>query len=204
VEGEILYEAQRIRASLPLYTDPVVGALDEGAVPARFFVLYPPILPWLLSLVPERGAAIAGRALGTAAWFGTLAAIVGTVPGARRKAAFAAAAFAGGIYTLTLFASTARPDSLAVALAGAGLLRAVDRRRLDAPCGVLFALAAWTKPNVLGLAAGAMVAGAWVNRRGAALAAAGALGAGGLVAGVLEWVSRARGSITSCAPPPSR
>jgi len=189
VEGNILYEAQRLRASLPLYVSPERGAFDQGPVPARYYVLYPPVWVALLSLVPSARMAIVGRLVACAAWFGLLLAIPLRAPAARRRATCVAAAFAGGVYTLALFGSAARPDSLAVALAGLGLLHAVETRRVDFLSGMLFALAAWTKPNVLGIAAGTLLAGAWLDRRAAARAVAGAGVASALVAGILQLAS---------------
>src|SRR5579884_3638140 len=57
-ETEVLFEASRIRAGLPLYVDPVVGAFDYGAVPARYFVVYPPLWSWGVSHVPAGRAAL--------------------------------------------------------------------------------------------------------------------------------------------------
>jgi hypothetical protein len=51
-EGEALFEAARMRAHLPLYTDPIEGAWEQGAPPARYYVLYPPLWSWALSLLP--------------------------------------------------------------------------------------------------------------------------------------------------------
>lgn len=189
VEGNILYEAQRLRASLPLYVSPERGAFDQGPVPARYFVLYPPVWVALLSLVPAGAMAVVGRLVACAAWFGLLLAIPLRAPAPQRRATFVAAAFVGGVYTLALFGSAARPDSLAVAFAGVGLLRAVEKRRVDFVSGMLFALAAWTKPNVLGIAAGTILAGAWVDRRAAARALAGAGLVSGLLVGVLQVAS---------------
>jgi hypothetical protein len=189
VEGEVLYQAQRIRASFPLYVSPERGAFEEGPVPARYFVLYPPLWAAMLSLVPRAWMAMVGRLVACAAWFGVLLAIPLRAPRPQRRASLVAAAFAGGVYTLALFASAARPDSLAVCLAGAGLLNAVEKRRVDFVTGVLFALAAWTKPNVLGIGTGAFLAGLWVDRRAALRAAAGALVVSAVMVGILHVAS---------------
>ena len=189
VEGEVLYEAHRLRMGLPLYIDPVAGALDEGPVPARFFVLYPPVWSWLVSFVPEAWAAAAGRCAGAIAWFGVLATVASTALPARRRVAWTAAAFVGGIYTLTLFGASARPDAVAVALAGLGLARALRLGRVDAGCGALFALGAWIKPNVWGIAAGAMVAGWRLDRRSALHAVGASLGTSAVISAVLQRAS---------------
>jgi hypothetical protein len=187
VEGEVLYEAQRIRSSLALYTDPIAGAFDEGPVPARFYVLYPPVWAWFLSLVPQKSAALVGRVLACAAWFGLLGAIAARAK--ERRITAGAAAFAGGVYTLALYGAAARPDAVAIALAGAGLLRAVEKKGLDPWAGALFALAAWTKPNVIGMAAGALAAGAWLDRRATARAALGGVAMSGAIAVTLHLAS---------------
>jgi hypothetical protein len=157
VEGEVLFEADRIRSGLLLYVDPTRGALDYGPVPARFYVLYPPVWSWLLSHVPARAASGFARGFEVLAWFGLLAWIAGRADPACRRAAAVAAVFAGSVFTLTLFAVTGRPDGLAILLAGLALERSARRGRIDVPAAALFALAPWVKPNVIGLAAGAFL-----------------------------------------------
>ncbi len=189
VEGEVLFEADRLRAGLPLYTDPVAGVLDYGPVPSRFYVLYPPVWAWIVSLAPQRTAMLFARIVASAAWFGLLTAIVHRAPRAQRPAAAVAAAFTAGVYTLTLYGAAARPDALAVAFAGVALLRAAERGELDKTAGTLFALAVWTKPNVLGLAAGAFAVQALVSWRVAARAAVPGLLVSGAFAVVLQIAS---------------
>jgi hypothetical protein len=176
-EGCLLFEAARIRDGLTLYTDPVAGAFDYGAVPARFFVLYPPLGSGLVSLFPAGLAAALGRALSLVSWYGVLAWIAWGAHRRGRPLGVLAAAFVSGVYTLTLYAASVRPDALAVALAAVALELSV--RAEGAPparAGALFALAAWLKPNVVGLAAGAFLAALRSPRR-----ARGALGAAALV-----------------------
>jgi hypothetical protein len=171
-EGCLLYEAARIRTGLPLYTDPVRGAFDYGAVPARYYVLYPPLWSFLLSSVPAGAAAGAGRALSLLAWYGVLALLAWGAYRRQRPAGVAAAAFVGGVYTLTLYGASARPDALAVALAALALERVVRAKgALTAPVAGLFALATFLKPNVAGMACGALLCLAFAPRRtvGAAL-----------------------------------
>ena len=192
VEGEVLYEAARLRAGLAVYTDPIAGAFDHGPVPARFFVLYPPFWSFLLSLVPGAvpfDRVLAGRIAASAAWFGSLAYLAWRAPAAHRRVACVAAAFAGGIFTLALFGSAARPDAWALALSAVALDRAARRGALDSVCGVLFVGAALIKPNVLGIAAGVLVAGFRIDRRGTLRAVAAGLLVGCAGALVLQRAS---------------
>jgi hypothetical protein len=182
VEGELLFEAQRLRDRLPLYVDPAVGAFDYGPMPSRYFVLYTPLWPELLAQAPARWAATMTRLASTVAWFGLLALIAVRAPAERRFAAVVAAAWAGGTFMLVRHASNARADTVAVVIAAAGVLRSVQRGRVDGVSGALFAFAAWMKPNVVGLAAGALLhegaVGRWrvAKPLGAALAVSLAFG----------------------------
>lgn len=155
-EGCLLFEATRIRAGFPLYADPVVGAHDYGPVPARYHVLYPPLWSHLLALVPAASAAPVGRGLCAFLWFGVLGWIAWGAHARGRPAGLFAAAFVGGVYTLTLYGASARPDSCAVALAAVALERSVRAKKTGAMAAGMFALASWVKPNVIGLGAGAM------------------------------------------------
>jgi len=157
VEGEILFEAQRLRNHWPLYVDPVVGAREYGAVPSRYHVLYTPLWPFVLALVPERLAAIGARLATGLAWFGLLGVIAAEAPAERRNATLFAAALAGGTFMLARHSATATADAVAVAISGWAVLRSVRLGRVDSMSGALFALAAWTKPNVIGLGAGALL-----------------------------------------------
>lgn len=210
VEGEVLFEASRLRHGLRLYVDPAEGAYDYGAIPARYLVLYPPLWPKALSLLPEAHAALLARAANTAAYLGVLGFIVAWAPKQRR---FATALFAGlvaGTFVLGLYATSARPDGVAVALAGLALHRAARRAsaaapaadpvvRVDVVAGVLFALAAWLKPNVIGVMPGAIVGamiatlsrGARVGPalRGVLPALAAMLAVSAVIAGVLTFGS---------------
>lgn len=164
VEGDILFEAQRVRNHLALYVDPVVGAYDYGPVPSRYHVLYTPIWPYVLALMPGGMDLPAARIASALAWYGLLAALAfGAVP-ERRRAALAAAAYAGGTFMLVRHSATATADSVAVVVAGVALLRTLRMGRADALAGALFALAAWTKPNVVGLAGGVLLHDIFVGR----------------------------------------
>lgn len=157
VEGDILFEAQRVREHLALYVDPVVGAYDYGPVPSRYYVLYTPVWPYALALLPAGAALASARLVGAFGWYGLLAVIALGAASERRRAAVLAAALAGGTFMIVRHCATATADSVAVVLAGIALLRACRMRAADTWVGALFALAAWTKPNVIGLAAGVLL-----------------------------------------------
>jgi hypothetical protein len=85
------------------------------------------------------------------------------------------AAFLLGILSLTYYAAYARPDGVAVALAGLALGESVRRGRVGFSAAVVFAIAAWLKPNVVGCFAGAMIAEVVVHRARVARATLGVL-----------------------------
>ena len=188
-ETEVLFEASRLRAGLPLYVDPAVGAYDYGALPARYLVTYPPLWSWVVSHVPPGAPALVFARLASAcAWLGALGWLSARARPGCRAQALAASAFYAGTFNVALFAMAGRPDSIAVLLAAIALARAVRARRVDALSGALFALAAWTKPTVIGLAAGALAADLLSRRRpSAGLAGAAIVSALALI--VLEAVS---------------
>ncbi len=164
-EAEVLFEASRLRAHLPLYVDPLIGAFDQGEPPSRFYVTYPPLWTAAVSLVPSSAATIAARVACSLAWFGALAGIAWTArPDVRREAA-AAAAFVGGIWVLANFASIGRPDSIACAIAAFTLVRAMRRGRLDLVCVAALVVVPWVKPTIIGLPVGALVGGCFVDRK---------------------------------------
>jgi hypothetical protein len=164
VEGDILFEAQRVRNHLALYVDPVVGAYDYGPVPSRYHVLYTPIWPYVLALMPSEMDLPAARIVSALAWYGLLAALAFGAAPERRRAALAAAACAGGTFMLVRHCATATADSVAVVVAGVALQRTLRVGRADALAGALFAVAAWTKPNVMGLAGGVLLHEIFVGR----------------------------------------
>jgi hypothetical protein len=189
VEGDLLFEASRIRAGLALYTDPSVGATDYGVVPARYYVLYPPLWASFLSLWPVAWAASAGRIASSFLWWGSLGWLAASATGSCRQPAWLAALFVGGVYALAEFGGSARPDAAAIAVACAALERSVRRGDVDALAGALFGLAAWTKPNVVGMGAGAVLSCLWIAPRASLRAIAGASGVGLLVAIPLHRIS---------------
>jgi hypothetical protein len=188
-EAEVLFEASRMRDHLPLFVDPALGELDYGPVPTRCMVVYPPLWSWLLSHLPGTHAAEVARALGTVAWFGGLAAVAWLARPERRRAAWIAATAAAGVYVTALFATTGRPDAAAVALAGIALALAAREGDVGFATGALLALAAWVKPNVLGIAAGTFLFASLRRPRDVARAALGGLAVSLPVAAVLQIAS---------------
>jgi hypothetical protein len=153
-EGCILFEASRIRSALPLYVDPILGAYDYGPVPARYYVLYAPLWAAVVSLAPEGVAPAAARVASTLVWYGVLSWLAWSAHRQKRPLGVLLAVFVGGVYTLTLYGASARPDALAVALAAIALQRTVRAKRPDPFTAGLFAFAACAKPNVVGLGLG--------------------------------------------------
>jgi hypothetical protein len=188
-EAEVLFEASRIREHLALYVDPVAGAFDYGPVPTRCTVVYPPLWSWALSHVPAPATAAFARAACTLAWFGSLGWMAARARERCRPAACLAAAVVGGVFVLALFATSGRPDAVATAIASVSLTRAARRERVDALDGALLALAAWIKPNVLGIAAGLGLFAARRGARSVAALAAGALAVTVPIALTLQRVS---------------
>jgi hypothetical protein len=155
-EAEVLFEASRIRDGLPLYVDPLSGAREYGEPPSRFYVTYPPLWSGVVSLLPAGAACVGARIACTVAWFGTLGALVWKARRTSRLEAGAAAAFVAGIWVLANFATVGRPDSIACALAAAGLARAIRKGCVDVVSTAALVLAPWVKPTILGLPAGAL------------------------------------------------
>ncbi len=156
VEGEVLFDASRLRDHLRLYVDPRIGSFDYGPVPARYYVTYVPIWAWLVSFLPAGAAAPVARAIDLCAWYGLLGWIVWRAPPENRRIAGWAVAFSASCFALVSYAASARPDAIAVVLAGIALWRGTRDGRVDLLGGVLLALAAWTKPNVVGIALGTL------------------------------------------------
>jgi hypothetical protein len=164
VEGALLFDAARLRQRLPLWVAPAQGAWDYGPVPARYYVAYTGVWAYVLSFFPAAWGELPARAIASLSWFGLLVGIVVTSPPERRKAALVAAVFVGGVYTSALFGSAGRPDSPALLLSGVALTRSIRRDRTGFFDGALFALAAFIKPNVLGLSSGAFAGELWLRR----------------------------------------
>jgi hypothetical protein len=172
-EGHILYDAMRLRAGRPLYVDPHVGILDDGPPPARHYVIYTPLLAFLVALFPEGPAPWITRLLSIAAWYGLLGGLAFTRTRiADRWLSWGAAAFVGAVYVLTLYGASGRPDALALLVAGTAFARSVRRGEPTPLEGALFALAAWVKPNVLALGAGTLAIDLLRRRKVGPIAAA--------------------------------
>ncbi len=163
-EAEVIFDAQRLRAGLPLFVDPLAGAHEYGEPPSRWFVTYPPMWAGVLALVPSGAMLVVPRVLCTVAWLGSLAWLAATARRESRVEAIACAAFVAGQFVILNFATTGRPDSIACALAAFGLARAMRRGRIDVVSGALLVLAPWVKPTLLGLPLGAFAGDAWARR----------------------------------------
>jgi hypothetical protein len=169
-EAEVLFEASRVRHGWPLFVDPLVGALEHGPPPSRYYVTYPPLLTYALAVVPSCAATLVGRLTASIVWFGTLGWIARS--GKSRATGAYAAAFVAGLWLLANFATVARPDAFACAIAGWALVRSVRAREVDPVAAAALVLAAWLKPTVLGIPCGALLTDAVVHRRGNRLAIA--------------------------------
>src|SRR5207244_791565 len=124
----------------------------------------PPLWAGFLALWPSSLGAVPGRLTSIVGWWGLLGGLAASARRECRPLAALAAAFVGGIYSLAEFGGSARPDSIALAMAGFALARSVRRGEVNTLSSALFALAAWTKPNVIGIGAGAVVAWSYVAR----------------------------------------
>ena len=164
-EAETVFEAARIRAGLPLFVDPLIGAREYGAPYSRYYVTYPPVFTVLVSLLPSSVALVGSRVLSCLAWFGGLGYLIVTARKECRPNAIASALFVAGIWIIANFAGTGRPDAAACGLAAFGLGRALRRGRIDLLSTVLLVLAPWTKPSLLGLPAGAFLGEAIATRK---------------------------------------
>jgi hypothetical protein len=164
-EAMLLFTADRVRAGLPLFVDPLVGAFDYGPVPSRFYALYTPLWPAAVAAVPAAAARATARLVASACWFGSLAAVARRAPARTRLACCTFAGFAGGSYFLLRSAAVAAPDASAAALATWGLMRVVRRGRLDSLASCLFVAAALVKPNVFGMGAGVLCTHLAAGRR---------------------------------------
>lgn len=205
VEGDVLFEALRIRRGLALYVDPIVGTGDLP--PSRYYVVYPPLWSTILSLFaswPTKyeagaipGGVVAARLVAYAAFLGSIAlAAVANEPwtasegtAAPRTWARWGVLFALSFFVLTLFGAAARPDSFALLLATLGLVRSLRRREVDMLAGILFAAALLVKPNVMGLAVGTFAASLSLRPRSVVRPMLAGMAVGALAAIVLGIVS---------------
>jgi hypothetical protein len=154
VEGELAFEAARIRGGMPLYVDPRTGAFEYGKVPARFYALYTPVWPALVALAPAGATKVFARVFSLSAWLGTLAWSVSAAKPGHRRSAFLFAAFAGGCFFLVRGAVAGTADTFATLLATVALLRVARCDTLHPRDAFLLALAPLVKPNVVGVLVG--------------------------------------------------
>jgi hypothetical protein len=163
VAAEIGYEALRVARRLPLYVDPWKGAWEDGAPPARFYVLYTPIFPVIvgkLSGPTMDSVRFVGRTIAVISWAIIHILPVVFVPAPapdkeRRRIVAIAAMLSGGIYFISRHAASMSPDTLATMLVCLGVLRAVKKDRVDAIAAILIVAAPFIKPSCLGGIAGA-------------------------------------------------
>ena len=161
VEAELVYEALRAASGRSLYVDPSLGAWEDGGPPSRFYVLYTPVWPWLVGHLAGpnvEAIRVVGRCIATAAWLAIFIVPVAAASRVRRRTVATAALLGLGLYFLARNAPSATPDTLAVAFACAGLVRAAKRGHVDAISAALLAVAPLVKPSCLGVLAGAAIA----------------------------------------------
>lgn len=153
VASEIGYEAYRVARHLPLYVDPWKGAWEDGAPPARFFVLYTPLFPWFVGKLASPSLAavrVVGRTIALLSWLAVLGVpVLVARPGRRRHAAYAAM-LGAGIYFVARHAASMSPDTLAAALVCIGVLRAAKKDGVDPLAAMLLVAAPLVKPSCLG------------------------------------------------------
>jgi hypothetical protein len=194
-EGELLYEASRIARGLALYTDPIAGARDDGPLPVRHYVLYGPLAPHLLSLLPEPVRLVGARALSALAWFAAIPLLALTGRGKLRLTGFVVALSYAGLFLLARDAIYFTLTPLPVLLSTAALALVARRDALELPSMVLLVLAAALKPVAIGIALGVGAAALLDGRRpwSARLRNAGLfLCVGAAAVGLLQWSTEGR------------
>jgi hypothetical protein len=185
VAAEIGYEALRVARGLPLYVDPWRGAWEDGAPPARYYVLYTPIFPWLVGkLSPPTldGVRVVGRLLAAFGWLVVHIAPVAYAPRDRRRVTAVAAMLAASIYFISRHAVSMSPDTFATAFVILGVARAVKNDRIDPLAAVLTLAGPFIKPSCLGAISGAAVVHLALRRPGWVKSTASAVGAALLLA----------------------
>lgn len=165
-EVEVLFEADRLRAGLTLYVDPIVGAGDYGPVPSRYFVTYPPVLSHVARFVPSSARMVSLRVAATLLYLFALVWPALRGDRARQSEAIAFSAYFASFWILANLATTGRPDSFALALASFALVRTLRLGTLDNLGSALFVLAAFVKPTVLGMGASVLVIEGMHHRAG--------------------------------------
>lgn len=190
-EYEVYFEAARLRAGLPLYVDHRVGATDYGPVPSYFLVVYTPIWPAVLALLPDATRLEVARTVGLLLWFATF--LASGASGPRRKQGLLAGLCVATLLILLLFGASGRPDTVALALAAAGLVRVLRHDQLDARAALLLALAPWLKPTVAAIALCTPLAALLVRMPGARRGALVTVAAHGAIAAVFWFGSHGAG-----------
>lgn len=153
VEVEQFWEASRLRRGVPLYVDPLVGGADDGLPLSRKLVLYTPVWPSILALLPEAAATMVFRLVVASTWLlglPVLAHVAGRSPESRKvpilPVAVALSFAAFGLLSRSAWCAAA--DAPAALLAGYALVRTLQRDRVDAVSAAIFAVAPFLKPNV--------------------------------------------------------
>jgi hypothetical protein len=166
VEAEMVFEGMRIRSGFPLYFDPVAGAHEYGDPPTRYFVLYTPVWPRVLSWLGGSLDAMrfAGRAFNSVVWLSFLAFVLRAARKENRTATIVAVGLACGCFFMSRETTLACADTTACVLAGLGLWRAMKKGEMDYVAAALLASGPFWKPNVLGIAIGVCLAHLLVKR----------------------------------------
>jgi hypothetical protein len=181
VEAELSYETLRVARGLPLYVDPSIGAIDAGAPPSRYYVLYTPFWPWLVGHVASPSLAsihLVGRTVSVLAWAAMLTIPIVFARRQRRADTVLAALVASGLFFLSRNAPSATPDTIAAALACGGLVRAARRGAIDPLAAILLVAAPFAKPSCVGISMGCALVHLslrpprWLRTCGVALATA--------------------------------
>lgn len=196
IEAQLVFQVARIQHHLPLYTDPTVGAWEEGAPPSRFNVLYPPAWVELLALFPTHSLVATrtlGRAISVALLLFSLGSIVAGAKEENRPAVAIGALLTLGLHMIVRGAGLATTDVPAITLSIAGLVRANRKGGLDVTSAVLLAMAPFVKHAVVGVSIGAFVAHLVTGRQGTRRAFLAPLGAAAVTAamflGFYHWLS---------------
>lgn len=153
VAAEIGFEALRVARHLPLYVDPWVGAWEDGAPPARYYVLYTPIFPWIVGTLSPASLGdirVVGRIIAVTGWLAVHIAPVVFARRERRRETALAAMVAAGIYFIARHAASMSPDTLATALVCVGVARAAKSERIDPLSAILIVSAPFVKPSCIG------------------------------------------------------
>jgi hypothetical protein len=169
VAAEIGFEALRVARKLPLYVDPWKGAWEDGAPPARYYVLYTPMFPWIVGKLSSpnlESIRVVGRLIAVTAWLVAHVVPVAFAPKDKRWVTGIAAMLGAGIYFVSRHAASMSPDTLATALVCLGIVRTVRRDRIDPVAAVLLITAPFIKPSCLGGVAGAALVHLALRRPG--------------------------------------